>query len=71
MLGFIDGKKHEIPRDDRLILLDQTLIDLNQSPISQEEKLEFLKELAEEIDTTFMIAGINRKKTRDLLYKRT
>lgn len=66
MLGFIDAKKQGTNYSDRLILLDQTLIDMNQAPLSHEEKINFLEELVTEIETTFMLAGFNRKNIRDL-----
>lgn len=66
MLGFIDRDKKGLPKQDKLILLDQSLIAFNQPPVTPEEKLEFLQELALEIDASLMLAKINRKTTRDL-----
>lgn len=38
MLGFIDGHKSGMTRQDRLIILDQQLIKLNQPPTTKEER---------------------------------
>lgn len=70
MVGFIDGHKQGISRSDKLILLDQSLISLNQTPITKEEKIEFLNELSDEIDATLMIAGFNRKDIREIALHR-
>lgn len=70
MLGFIDAFKKGLPRNDRLIVLDQMLIKFNQTPTTPEEKATFLNELSTEIDATLMIAGFNRKDVRNLALNR-
>jgi len=63
MLGWMERDKKPIKREDSLILLDQILSNMNQQPVTKEEK-EILKQASEEMGIFLIQMGINRKNAR-------
>lgn len=67
-LGFIQGSLKVSLREARIIL-DQKLIEMNQSVIAKNE-VEYIQDLSDEIAFTLMQLGINRKEARKVINKK-
>lgn len=68
MLGWIEGTRRGIKRDVALMLIDQTLNNMNQPSMTNEENKIF-KDLGDEQHLALNQLGINTKRMKEVARK--
>ena len=68
LYGYVSGHKKELTTfKDRLILVDQVMVNMNQPPITKEDKEWLNEELFAEVDWSYYALKINRKTSRAMV----